>query len=60
MSALVEARSLICEVQEIDTAVDLKDDISGIFEDWETEIQEIDTSDDLLGDISGTFEDWVK
>jgi hypothetical protein len=34
MSALVEARGLICEVQEIITADDLADDISGIFEDW--------------------------
>jgi hypothetical protein len=38
MSALVEARSLICEVQESDTADDWPDDISGIFEDWETEL----------------------
>jgi hypothetical protein len=33
MSAWVEARGLICEVQEIITADDLADDISGIFED---------------------------
>jgi hypothetical protein len=38
MSALVKARGLICEVQEIYTADDLADDISGIFEDWETEL----------------------
>jgi hypothetical protein len=33
MSALVQARGLICEVKEIITADDLADDISGIFED---------------------------
>jgi hypothetical protein len=38
MSALVQACDLICEGQEIDTADDLPDDISGIFEDWETEL----------------------